>query len=138
MISPVQSREASGVSSQSLGTRRAFRPGIQPRLSAFPGLGTTDRQDLSNWLRSVADSGIDAVLDLSARPWRLSEGAAIIGVFETARPTATWLIVRHADEWLLLRPADGFISAPSATLRDVLGGIELQGRPGGTARGGTA
>lgn len=104
---------------------RVLRPGARPHLSAFPGLGRADRQDLSEWSRRIADSGIDAVLDLSARPWRVAEAAAVIGVFETAKPLATWIVLQLAGEWLLLRPADGFISPPSATLRDVLGRIAL-------------
>lgn len=109
------------------GARRMLRPGGQPCLSAFPGLGWAERRDLSDWSHRIAGSGIDAILDLSARPWRVTGAAAVIGVFETAKPLATWIILHLAGEWLLLRPADGFISPPSATLRDVLGRIEPPG-----------
>ena len=129
MIAPVESRKAGGVLSSNMGIRRVFRPGSQPCLSAFPELEGAEREDLFTWLEAVADTSIDAVLDLSARPWHVAEVNAVIGVFEAAQPLASWIILRVAGEWRLLRPADGFISMPATALREVLGWIE----PWGTA-----
>ncbi|HQT78746.1 MAG TPA: hypothetical protein PLD10_16960 [Rhodopila sp.] len=98
-----------------------------PAMSSFAGLDAADRQVLAEWLARKSPDGVDAVLDLTARPWNLAGACVIIGVFEPARPLATWLILRHPDGWLLIRPGDGFVSDLCATLTGVLASIGRSG-----------
>ncbi len=96
------------------------------RAGTFTGLGPTDRRLLAAWLDRAADTGIDTVLDLASRPWNITGSSAIVGVFETNREHASWLIVRYGSGWTLARCADGFISDVSATLPDILRIIDAE------------
>lgn len=89
----------------------------------FAGLDVADRQVLADWLACKSPDGVDAVLDLTARPWNLAGIGPIIGVFEAAKLRATWLILRHPDGWLLIDPGDGSVSDLCATLAGVLASI---------------
>jgi len=95
-------------------------------------LDPADRDLLSAWL--AAHDRIDAVLDLSPRAWRIPGGRipggripgdrTIIGVFETGRPQASWLIVAEQSVWVLAHCADGTVSEPCATLAEILALID--------------
>jgi hypothetical protein len=91
---------------------------------SFTGLDTVDRQALSDWLD--ATTGIDTVMDLTARPWNVAGAGVILGVFETDKQQASWLIVRYSDGWTLARCADGFVSDVSNNLPDLLRMIDGQ------------
>jgi hypothetical protein len=92
----------------------------------FTGLDAADRQALSDWLDDA--DGIDSIVDFSVRPWNIPwniDGTStILGVFETARDQASWLILRYGSGWLAVRCADGFVSDVSVSLGDILGLID--------------
>jgi hypothetical protein len=90
----------------------------------FNGLDVADRQVLSDWLDCAR--GIDAVTDLTVRPWNIAGPRAILGVFETDRDQASWLIVRDGSGWTLARCADGLVSEVLDSLADILGLIDEQ------------
>jgi len=90
------------------------------QVSAFAALDVADRRMLADWLAEGLPAGVDAVLDLSSRPWNVSGAGAIIGVFEAAQPLATWILVHHDAGWMMLRPASGFVSDPAGSLADLL------------------
>jgi hypothetical protein len=88
------------------------------RAGTFSGLDTADRQVLSDWLDHA--HGIDTVIDLGARPWNIAGARAIFGVFQPGMVRASWLIVRHASGWTVVRPSDGFVSDVMDSLREIL------------------
>ena len=89
-----------------------------PRVGTIDGLDSAGHRILSAWLDKAA--GIDTVLDLGVRPWNIAAANVILGVFETNRDQASWLIVRYGPGWTLARCSDGFISDVSASLQDIL------------------
>ena len=91
--------------------------------NAFVGLEPLDRHTLLAWLKRAGPLGIDAVIDLTARPWTLIGTPIVLGVFERCNDHATWLIIESGG-WLAVRCRDGFIPSTSTSLRHVLGHIE--------------
>jgi len=92
--------------------------------SAFAGLDDADRQILSGWLERARARGIDAVVDLSVRPWGVGGTGVIVGVFDAGEDRASWLIVGHRTGWTLARCGDGFISEVMTSLPAVLALID--------------
>ena len=90
----------------------------------FTGLDIADRQVLADWLQDV--DGIDTVMDFFPRRWNVAGARGILGVFETGKQTATWLIVRHGSGWVLLRCQDSFVSNLTIGLVDILRLIDGQ------------
>jgi hypothetical protein len=94
----------------------------------FTALDPASRDSLSDWLTIAATDagagGIDTVLDLSPRPWKVAGARTIIGVFEKGKGSATWLIVRHRSLWTLARCDDGSVSDACTTLAEILGLID--------------
>jgi hypothetical protein len=88
----------------------------------FAALDPADRHLLSAWV--AARDRVDTVLDLSPRAWRLPGDRSVIGVFETGRPQASWLIVAERSVWVLAQCADGVVSEPCATLAEILALID--------------
>ena len=91
--------------------------------NAFVGLEPLDRHTLLAWLKRAGPLGIDAVIDLTARPWTLIGTPIVLGVFERCNDHAIWLIVESGG-WLAVRCRDGFIPPTSKSLMHVLGHIE--------------
>jgi len=81
-------------------------------------LDPASRASLAAWL-TTADR-IDAVLDLSPRDWRVPGDRIILGVFETGKLRASWLIVAEQSVWTLGNCDDGWVSEPRTTLADML------------------
>jgi hypothetical protein len=92
--------------------------------ATFTGLDAADRQALSDWLDDA--DGIDSIIDFSVRPWNIDGTSTILGVFESAKDQASWLILRYGSGWLAVRCADGFVSDVSVSLADILGLIDRQ------------
>jgi hypothetical protein len=92
--------------------------------STFAGLDEADRQMLSGWLTHARARGIDAVMDLSVRPWGVSGAGVIVGVFNAGEDRASWLIVGHGTGWTLARCGDGFVSDVMTSLPAVLALID--------------
>jgi hypothetical protein len=84
------------------------------------GLDSADSQVLLEWLSRARFDGIDTIMDFASRPWRIDGPRAIVGVFETKKDQASWLIMRYWNGWILIDCADGFISDVSAALPDIL------------------
>lgn len=98
-----------------------------PDASPFTALDAADRAVLTGWLERVGPSGVDAVVDFSPRPWKVDGARAVIGVFVCEEALARWLIAWHAEGWLLIRPADGFVLASPRGLPEILAMIEAGG-----------
>jgi hypothetical protein len=95
-------------------------------LSAFAGLDEADHEVLSRWLARAGFRGIDAAIDLSARPWGVSSAGVIVGVFDAGEDRASWLIVGYHAGWTLARCSDGFISDVMTSLPAVLALIDAE------------
>jgi hypothetical protein len=95
-----------------------------PGSPTFTGLDVADRKVLSDWLDRAGVRGIDAAMDLSVRPWGVSDVGAIIGVFGAGDDRASWLIVGHRAGWTLARCSDGFVSDVMTSLPAVLALID--------------
>jgi hypothetical protein len=95
-----------------------------PPAQKFEGLDDADRTVLSNWLGYADARGIDAAVDLFARPWGVTGAGAIVGVFEAGHETASWLVLRHGARWTLARCADGSVSDALSSLPAILALID--------------
>ncbi len=104
---------------------------VRPSLSRGMGSTKLDEADvrlLGGWLDHAGTSGIDAVLDLAVRPWNIVGADAILGVFESDKNQASWLIVRGVSGWTVARCSDGFVSDVSICLADILSLIDADVR----------
>jgi hypothetical protein len=88
------------------------------------GIDDADRAVLSDWLARAGVRGIDTVMDLSVRPWKIAGPKVIFGVFEAGKSQASWLVVRYGSGWTLARCVDGFVWDASASLPDILALID--------------
>jgi hypothetical protein len=95
-----------------------------PRAQTYAGIDEADRLALLEWLDSAAPRGIDAVMDLSVRPWGIAGTGTIVGVFEAGKEDASWLLIRHWGGWTLVRCADGFVSDAMMSLPATLALID--------------
>jgi len=87
---------------------------------AFGALMVPQRRYLFGWSEAARTTGIDAVEDLSLRPWPECDAETIIGVFRSGHLLASWLIVGHGGTWAVAFCGDGTVSDSVATLADAL------------------
>jgi hypothetical protein len=86
----------------------------------FGGLTTKERRDLAQWQYAARAVGIDAIEDLSQRPWPCSVDGAVIGVFVEGNKAAAWLVVKHGGRWAVACCADNTVSPSVESLADAL------------------
>ena len=86
----------------------------------FGGLSPRERRYLEHWQRAAHAAGIDAIEDLSERPWPCSVDGVVIGVFAEGDEAATWLVVKHNGRWAVACCADCTVSPSVETLADAL------------------
>src|SRR5215472_14743459 len=84
------------------------------------GLSPMERRYLTQWHYAARVLGIDAVEDLSQRPWPCSTDGAVIGVFVEGSETAAWLVVKHKGRWAVACCADNSVSPSVESLADAL------------------
>jgi hypothetical protein len=75
---------------------------------------------LKEWQRAAHAVGIDAVKDLSKRPWPCSVDGSVIGVFVEGQEAAAWLVVKHNGRWAIACCADSTVSRSVESLADAL------------------
>lgn len=92
--------------------------------AVFPQLNTAERSVLLDWLEHAGARGIDTVIDLAVRPWKVVGADVVLGVFETGHAQASWLIVRYESGWAFGRCDDGFVSDVFTSLGDILALID--------------
>ena len=66
---------------------------------SFGGLNSKELRHLREWQISAMASGIDAVEDLTSRPWPCPVLGIVIGVFTTGSKAARWLVVAKEGVW---------------------------------------
>ena len=86
---------------------------------SFGGLSSDERRCLREWQISAMAIGIDAVEDLTSRPWPCPILGTVIGVF-TGGSKARWLVVGEEDAWAVACCADGTISPTLNSLAEAL------------------
>jgi hypothetical protein len=93
------------------------------RLSpAHSGLGCDEHAILSDWLARALC--IDAVIDLSDRPWNIGQAGPVFGVFREGSDQASWLIVRSGADWGMADCDDFWVPRSPMSLADVLAAID--------------
>jgi len=91
-----------------------------PNGGGLRGLTPKDRQVLEDWLASAEKYGIETACDFTARSWQAALPATAIGVFETGRAAASWLVVRSQDGWAVAAVRNDTVSDAMGTLADAL------------------
>lgn len=87
---------------------------------AFATLSMAQRRYLLGWSEAARPSGIDAIEDLTMRPWPDGEADAVIGIFQSGHLLATWLVVGKSGSWAVACCRDVTVSSPVANLADAL------------------
>ncbi len=97
---------------------------------SFSGLSPDERRHLREWQSSARVIGIDAVEDLTLRPWPCPISGTVIGVFRAEAKAAQWLVISHNGTWAVASFAAGEVSRTLNSLAEALAVI-YPGVPGG-------
>ena len=89
----------------------------------FDGLTLLERRYLEQWLRAACAVGIDAIENLSQRPWPFPVDGIVIGVFVEGGEAATWLVVQHNGRWAVACCANNTVSPSVESIADALAQI---------------
>jgi hypothetical protein len=89
----------------------------------FDGLTPLERRDLALWLRAARAVDIDAIENLSQRPWLFPVDGVVIGVFVEGNETATWLLVKHKGRWAVANCATNKVSPSVESIAEALAQI---------------
>ena len=87
---------------------------------SFGGLSSDERRDLRVWLISARASGIDAVENLTCRPWPCPVLGIVIGVFTAGSKAARWLVVGEEGAWAVAFCSEGHVSERLNSLAEAL------------------
>jgi len=87
---------------------------------SFGGLSSDERHDLCVWQISAKAIGIDAVEDLTTRPWPCLVLGTVIGVFTTGSKAARWLVVGEEGAWAVAFCSEGHVSERLNSLAEAL------------------
>jgi hypothetical protein len=75
---------------------------------------------LREWEAAARCVGIDAVEDLTTRPWPCPIDGSVIGVFQTGDTVASWMVIGHNATWAVASCGDGKVSATFHSLAEAL------------------
>jgi len=87
---------------------------------SFVGLSSDERRYLREWQISARAIGIDAVVDLTFRPWPGPVAGIVIGVFTAGSKAARWLVVGEEGAWAVACCRENDISQPLNSLAEAL------------------
>ncbi len=87
---------------------------------SFSGLSLDERRHLREWQVSARTMGIDAVEDLTLRPWPCPVAGTVIGVFNAGSKAAQWLVVGQDGAWAVACCAEGEVSRTLNSLAEAL------------------
>jgi hypothetical protein len=90
------------------------------RSGAFAELNSEERSELREWQIAARAIGVDAVEDLSSRPWPYPMAGSIIGVFRANGKAASWLVIGQSGTWAVACCDDGSVSPACHSLSDAL------------------
>lgn len=100
---------------------------------AFAGLTAAERRCLQDWRVAALSIGVDAVEDLSGRRWPCAIDSVVIGVFQAGEREASWLVVKHDDQWVVASCLDLTVSPAVDSLDAALCLLRAAGSAGDTA-----
>ena len=101
---------------------------------SFGGLSSDERRHLREWQISARAIGIDAVEDLTSRPWPCLVPGTVIGVFTAGSKAARWLVVGEEGEWAVASCREDNVSGALNSLAEALAVIH----PGHSVNGAIA
>ena len=87
---------------------------------AFSALSPQERVRLREWQAAARVIGIDAVEDLTLRPWPRTVAGVVIGVFITGSKSANWLVVGEDGAWAVADCGKGEVSRTLNSLAEAL------------------
>ena len=87
---------------------------------SFGGLSSNERRCLREWRISAMAIGIDAVEDLTFRPWPRPVLGTVIGVFTQGSKAASWLVVGEEGAWAVACCTKGDVSPALGSLAEAL------------------
>jgi hypothetical protein len=89
----------------------------------FGALSSDERRCLGEWRTAARAVGIDAVDDLTFRPWPCELAGVVIGVFTAGSETADWLVIGEDGAWAVACCASRDVSPRLNSLTDALATI---------------
>jgi hypothetical protein len=87
---------------------------------AFSALSSDERRHLREWQAAARAIGVDAVEDLTLRPWPCTVASVVIGVFSAGSKSANWLVVGEDDAWAVAYCGEGEVSPTQESLAEAL------------------
>jgi len=99
----------------------------------FGGLSSEELRHLREWQVSAMAIGIDAVEDLTSRPWPCPVSGTVIGVFTAGSKAARWLVVANGAAWAVASCSKGDVSRTLNSLAEALAVIHPGERATGPA-----
>jgi len=84
------------------------------------GLSSKELRHLREWLISATAIGIDAIEDLTSRPWPSPVWGTVIGAFATGSEAAGWLLVAKEGLWVVVTCSTGEVSPALNSLAEAL------------------
>lgn len=87
---------------------------------SFTILSSAERRQLREWQSKAKASGIDAIEDLTLRPWPCPVAETVIGVFQTGSAAARWLVIGDKGAWAVACCDEGKVSRTFDSLAEAL------------------
>src|SRR5215472_16686212 len=87
---------------------------------AFTELSADERRRLRSWQSRAKQIGVDAVEDLTRRPWPTPVSRVVVGIFQSGSATARWLVVGRDRTWVVAFCAEREVSRTLGSLSDAL------------------
>jgi hypothetical protein len=87
---------------------------------SFTVLSSAERRQLREWHSVAKVIGIDAVEDLTLRPWPCPVAETVIGIFQTGSTTARWLVIGDKGAWAVACCLEGDVSRTFESLTEAL------------------
>jgi hypothetical protein len=87
---------------------------------AFNELSADDRLRLRSWQSGAKRIGVDAVEELTSRPWPTSVSGIVIGIFRAGSDTARWLVVGRDCQWVVAFCEEREVSRTLPSLAEAL------------------
>ena len=89
-------------------------------VKSFGGLSSAERRYLREWQLPAVAIGVDAVEDLTLRPWPCPVSGSVFGVFTRGSRVACWLVVGEEGAWVIAYCVKGEVSRALNSLADAL------------------
>ena len=75
---------------------------------------------MREWQATARAIGVDAVEDLTLRPWPCPVAGTVIGVFRSGSEAAPWLVIGHNGAWAVASCVENEVSQTLNSLAEAL------------------